>query len=66
VFYLCGEKCPLEYAKQGVWILHHKGRRYVKLGNTTELNPTLDRVIDGGAFFEMLDPSQLLTNTETL
>ena len=50
-FYTCGAKCPLHFAKQGVWILHHRRDAAIKLSGSDEIGSSLDRVIDGGAKF---------------
>lgn len=50
-FYTCGEKCPLEYAKKGVVILHHRRNAGIRLSLEDEIDANLDRVLDGGARF---------------
>lgn len=54
-FYTCGSKCPLEFAKSGAWIIHHRRNAAVRLENANELGAALDRVLDGGARFEEVD-----------
>ena len=49
-FYTCGEKCPLEYAKKGILILHHRRDAAIR-SLEDELHANLDRVLDGGARF---------------
>jgi thiol-disulfide isomerase/thioredoxin len=53
-FFACGEKCPIEYAKKGVWIFHPKKESAIYLESTEGIEGTLDRVIDGGAPFKPL------------
>jgi thiol-disulfide isomerase/thioredoxin len=53
-FYACGERCPLDYARKGVWIMHHKREAAVWLETDEGLEGSLDRVLDGGATFKSL------------
>ena len=62
-FYVCGEKCPIEYAKKGVWVLHHKRDAGIKVEDLGALGGTLDRVVDGGAKFDLMSK---LTQPEEL
>jgi hypothetical protein len=60
-FNACGERCPLDYARKGVWIMHHKREAAVWLETDEGLEGTLDRVLDGGAIFKAL--SALTSNS---
>jgi thiol-disulfide isomerase/thioredoxin len=62
-FYLCGEACPLKYAREGVWIFHHNKPAAVRLPESKDMNVALDRVIDGGLVFQKLSQ---LTGSEGL
>jgi thiol-disulfide isomerase/thioredoxin len=62
-FYLCGEKCPLVFARSGVWIFHHRRESVIRLDDSEDLNANLDRVIDGGAIFQ---PLSKFTQSEPL
>ena len=62
-FYMCGEKCPVKYAKEGIWILHHRRNAAIKVSDESSLSSVLDRVADGGAKFESMST---LTNQSEL
>jgi thiol-disulfide isomerase/thioredoxin len=61
-FYACGKHCPLDYARKGVWIMHHKREAAIWLETDDGLESALDRVFDGGAYFKPL--SALTSNSE--
>jgi thiol-disulfide isomerase/thioredoxin len=60
-FWICGEKCALDFAKEGVWVFHHRRDAAIRLEGLDGLSGTLDRVIDRGA---QLTPVEKLTRTE--
>ena len=63
-FYVCGPECPVEYARKGIWVRHHKRENMaIKVESLDALGSTLDRVVDGGAKFE---PISKLTQTDEL
>ncbi|KAH0785204.1 Thioredoxin family protein [Histomonas meleagridis] len=54
-FYICGKNCPIEFAKENTWILHHKRDAAIKITEKGTLESFLDHVLDGGAKFELID-----------
>jgi hypothetical protein len=50
-FYICGSDCPVEYARAGIWILHHKREAAIRLESCDELQADLDRALDGRGVF---------------
>jgi hypothetical protein len=60
-FWRCGEGCPLDFANEGLWILHHRRDTAIRLEGLRGVEATLDRVIDGGAQFT---PIEKLTQRE--
>jgi thiol-disulfide isomerase/thioredoxin len=51
-FYFCGQDCPLDYARSGVWILHHKREAGIRLESLDAFESTLERVLDGRGEFK--------------
>jgi hypothetical protein len=51
-FYVCGDDCPLEYARSGIWILHHKREAGIRLDSLDGFESTLERVLDGRGEFK--------------
>ncbi|KAH0791393.1 Thioredoxin family protein [Histomonas meleagridis] len=55
MFYECGENCPLDFINDNIWILHHKRDAAIKVTDKSTIGSFLDRVLDGGAKFELLE-----------
>jgi hypothetical protein len=50
-FYLCGVDCPVEFARDGIWILDPKREAAIRLESPEELRSSLDRALDGRVMF---------------
>jgi thiol-disulfide isomerase/thioredoxin len=53
-FFVCGPNCPLEWARTGVWVLHHKRDAGIRLDSLDDIDTHLQRVIDGSIGFKPL------------
>lgn len=63
-FFLCGEKCPIDFtkSKKGFWIIHQKRDAAIIADTEESLKADLDRVIGGDARFTPI--SKLLDNSD--
>jgi thiol-disulfide isomerase/thioredoxin len=53
-FFACGEKCPVPYAREGVWVLDHTGDGAIHLANLDGIETTLNDIGSGRAEFGAL------------
>jgi thioredoxin 2 len=53
-FFVCGADCPLEFAKSGLWVIHHRRDAAVKFDGIDEIDLHLQRVIDASVVFQPL------------
>jgi hypothetical protein len=61
MFWMCAEQCSMDFARVGIWILHHRRDAAIRLEGLGGIERTLDRVLDGGAQFT---PIEKLTQRE--